>query len=424
MNIAMFTNLYLPLVGGVQRSIATFKREFEQRGHRVLVVTPVLEGEEPDDPGVVRVPAIQNFNGSDFSVAIPIPGYLHRTLDNFTPDLVHAHHPFLLGATALRAATKHNRPLVFTYHTMWEHYVHYTLPDSPTMQAFVKRMAAEYCNLCDHVIAPCKSIAEILRHRKVTTPITVVPTGINTDRFKQGDRTSARKRLGIPPEALVAGYVGRLGLEKNLRFVTDVLAMLCAQQTGHHALLVGNGELDVEIRQKFRDHGLADRLHMPGTLQDQELVDAYHALDVFVFASRSETQGLVLAEAMAAGCPVVALDAPGADDIVADRRNGRLLREEDVPAFVEAIRGIEASREARSGMRRAAMATSERWSSANSAKRAMRLYEAVVKEIPKSRALDDNGWSRMLRRLETEWNLWTGRAAAAAEATANGSRPV
>ncbi len=417
MHIAMFTNLYLPLVGGIQRSIATFKQAFEARDHNILVVTPELERNPSDDPSVVEVPAIQNFNGSDFSVAIPIPGYLSRTLDEFAPDIVHSHHPFLLGDAAVRAATKRECPLVFTYHTMWEHYLHYAPADSPAMQKFVKRMAAEYCDLCDHVIAPCESIANILRQRGVTTPITAIPTGIDTERFRNGDGNAARRRLNIPPDALVAGYIGRLGPEKNLLPVAEALVRVCGERADACALIVGDGEVTDTLRKIFDDAGKVDKLRMPGVLEGQELIDAYHALDVFTFASKSETQGLVLAEAMASGRPVVAVDAPGARDIVQDGSNGRLLERDDPAALCAAILEIaDLSDDERAALQQGARDTGTRWSSGNCAERALRVYDSLVDQKTKDRAAAENAWTRSLRRLGTEWQLWSGRAAAAAEA--------
>lgn len=414
----MFTNLYLPLVGGIQRSIATFKREFEERGHRVLVVTPKLEDQPLDDPDVVQVPAIQNFNGSDFSVAIPIPGYLASTLDDWAPDIVHAHHPFFLGDTALRAARKRDCPLVFTYHTMWEHYLHYAPSDSPAMQTFVKRMAAEYCELCDQVIAPCESIAEILRGRGVTAPIAAIPTGIDTERFREGDGDAARRRFDCPADAFVAGYIGRLGPEKNLGVVARALVEVCRKRDDAVAMIVGSGEVAPEIRKTFENAGLTDRLHMPGVLEGQELIDAYHALDVFVFASQSETQGLVLAEAMAAGRPVVAIDAPGARDIIDDGSNGRLLHAHEPQALTDAVVKVaEMTDDARLAMQDAAVETGRRYSSGNCAGKALELYEQVLRRKRGKRPEDaEHAWTRSLRRLEAEWHLWTGRAVAAAEA--------
>jgi glycosyltransferase involved in cell wall biosynthesis len=184
---------------------------------------------------------------------------------------------------------------------------------------------------------------------------------------------------------------------------------------------VGEGPVASQVQGAFQDAGLAARLRMPGTLRDQDLVDAYHALDVFAFSSKSETQGLVLAEAMAAGCPVVALDAPGARDIVRNGENGRLLRWEEGSALMQAIIEIDdLPGERRAAMRRAAMETAMRFSIENSTSRLLELYQGLSKRRTKIRMEGHSAWSRSLRRLEVEWNLWSGRVAAVGDALGSG----
>lgn len=417
MKIVMMTNLYRPHVGGIQRSIEWFAGEFRRRGHEVLIAAPRVERHPLNEPDVVEVPAIQNFSESGFSLALPLPRELTERLDDFEPDIIHSHHPFLLGDSAMRAAAKRDLPLVFTYHTMWEHYLHYAPADSPAMQRFVKRMAVEYCNLCDQVIAPCESIAEILRERGVETPIAAIPTGIDAERFQHGDRQAGRAQLGLPDDAFVAGYIGRLGPEKNLGFVAQALVALCQAREHAQAVIVGNGEAVPEIQRVFDEAGLSDRLHLPGILKDEALVNAYHALDAFVFASKSETQGLVLAEAMAAGRPVVALDAPGAREIVRDGENGRLLENEQVAAFREALLQLaDQPADEREALQTAARQTSADYTSGRCAERVLALYERLRTQGAKRRDVEDHAWTRSLRQLATEWQLWRGRAAAAGNA--------
>ena len=219
MNIVMMTNTYAPHTGGVARSVAWFSEELRLLGNRVLIVAPSFDDMPDDEQDVVRVPAIQNFNGSDFSVRLPIPGLLRTAIDDFQPDVVHAHHPFLLGETALRIAALRNIPIVFTHHTMYEQYTHYVPGDSPAMQRFAVRLATEFANLCDHVVAPSESIANVLRERGVTSDMTAIPTGINTTHFARGDGVVARRKYEIPEDAFVVGHVGRLAPEKNLSFL-------------------------------------------------------------------------------------------------------------------------------------------------------------------------------------------------------------
>jgi glycosyltransferase involved in cell wall biosynthesis len=146
----------------------------------------------------VRIPAIQNFDGSDFSVVLPVPGRLREALDRFRPEIAHAHHPYLLGMTALRIARYRNLPLVFTHHTRYEEYTHYVPLDSPLLKRFVIELATRYANLCDQVFAPSQSIAELIRGRGVTTPVAVVPTGVEIERFAQGTARACVRPWAFP----------------------------------------------------------------------------------------------------------------------------------------------------------------------------------------------------------------------------------
>ena len=312
MNIWMMTNTYTPFVGGVARSVTAFTRECRKAGHRVLVVAPVYEGAPKSEEDVVRIPAIQDFNGSDFSVALPVPGYLTAYFDECRPDVVHSHHPHLLGNTAVRIASRFSRPLVFTHHTMYEQYLHYVPAEAARMREFVIALVTGYCNLCDCIIAPSQSVAEILRERGVESPIEIIPTGVDVRAVREGRRRGVslhcagfRGRPSSP--ATWAGWRRR----RTCRSWRRRCGRLPPGPKNGHFLVVGSGPSANEIKRVFREAGLRRRLHLVGSLEGQDLVDAYHAMDVFVFASRSETQGMVLTEAMAAGKPVVALDAPG-----------------------------------------------------------------------------------------------------------------
>ena len=430
MNILFMTNTYLPHVGGVSRSISSFADEFRRLGHNVLTVAPEFEPPVEGEVGVLRVPALKHFNGTDFSVPVPTPGLVAAAVDQFQPDIVHAHHPFLLGGTALRIAQSRGLPLVFTHHTMYDQFTHYVSGDpdseSPSLGQFVASLVAGYANLCDAVIAPSDSVAELLRGRGVEVPIEVIPTGIDTPRFARGDGADFRREHKIPLDAFVVGYVGRLAPEKNLDFLAQATAAFLAQRPRTWFVVVGSGPCEESIRAVHKAAGVADRLLLAGTCAGQPLIDAYHAMDVFAFASKSETQGMVLAEAMAAGLPVVALDGPGVREVVEDAVNGRLLREEDAAVFAAAVAWImDRPEESRGELSRAAHGTAERLSLPRMAQRELDLYERVIDEVRRTRPRDESAWSRAKGRLQAEWNLLsnvTQAAAAALEGTpADGS---
>jgi 1,2-diacylglycerol 3-alpha-glucosyltransferase len=423
MNILMMTNTYLPHVGGVARSVATFSEAYRRAGHRVLVVAPTFPGSPAGEWDVLRVPAIQNFNGSDFSVRIPVPGLLGDKLDSFRPDLVHTHHPFLLGDAALRYATSRGLPLIFTHHTMYEQYTHYVPADLASTAPFVITLATEYANLCDGVIAPSESVAAVLRQRGVKTPIAVIPTGIDCERFATGNGSGLRRLCRIPANAFVVGHVGRLAPEKNIGFLAAAVAAFMLENVRARLLVVGAGPAAADIRAILAGHRLEGRLHFTGTLLGQELADAYHAMDVFAFASKSETQGMVLAEAMTAGVPVVALDGPGAREVVRDGENGRLLATEQVEEFRAALAWL-ASRPATelAGLRQAARRTGTLFDQELSARRALCLYARIEAGSRTRGAYENSPWTLAVGRLEAEWHLWSSRAEAAMQAWRQGAR--
>ncbi len=413
MNILMMTNTYAPHVGGVARSVERFAAAYRRRGHRVLVVAPEFEAMPSHEDGVVRIPAIQHFNGSDFSVVLPIPLFLTSAIESFEPDIVHSHHPFLIGSTALRVASLRELPLVFTHHTLYERYTHYVPGDSAALKRFVVDLSTSYANLCDRVFAPSDSIAGLLRERGVAAAIDVVPTGLETDRFARGDGAGMRAASGIPDDAFVAGHVGRLAPEKNLAFMADALVRFMNGEPGAHVLVVGSGPSEADIARAFDGAGLADRLHLAGSLEGQPLTDAYHAMDVFAFASTSETQGMVLTEAMAAGVPVVALDAPGAREVVVDRRNGRLLAVEDAAALADALRWVAHRLPARRrSMADAATGTAAAFSIERCADTALAIYQACRERGFVDRHEAYRLWHGVTHLIRAEWELLRGMAGA------------
>lgn len=417
MRILMMTNTFTPHVGGVARSVEAFSQSYRKLGHRVLIVAPEFYNMPSEEVDVVRVPAIQNFNGSDFSVVLPAPGYLHDAVEAFAPDVVHSHHPFLIGSTALRLARQFSLPIVFTHHTMYEQYTHYVPGDSHTLKRFVIKLSTHYANLCDRVFAPSQSIAEVLRRREVVVPIDVVPTGVSLELMAKGSGQGFRAILGIPDDALVIGYVGRLAPEKNLEFLAKAVAAYLATDPKACFLLVGVGPSQPLIRRTFDQAGVTGRLYETGVLPHPILASAYQAMDMFAFASKSETQGMVLTEANAAGVPVVALDAPGVHEIIVDGENGRLLTEQTVEAFSSAFRWLaEMTPAERRRRSHAAKAAAERVSLEKTARKALSIYQHTVESGVSRTAEDDTRLSATLNVIRAEWDLLMSMAGAAGAA--------
>ncbi len=421
MNILILTNTFTPHVGGVARSVEAFTEEYRKRGHRVLIVAPEFPDMPHDEVDVLRINAIQNFNASDFSVALPISPQHSDMIDAFRPDIVHSQHPFLLGMAALRIARYRQLPLVFTHHTLYEQYTHYVPGDSPALKRFAIELATRYANLCDQVFAPSESIQTLLQERGVTTPIAVVPTGVRLENFAQGDGRVVREQMGIPETAFVVGHLGRLAPEKNLEFLAQAVADFVGSHPQAHFLVIGTGPSEDAMRALFVHAGIETRLHIAGILQQQPLADALHAMNVFAFASQSETQGMVLTEAMAAGLPVVALDAPGAREVVKDRHNGRLLQEATPAEFSAALQWVaEQAPEHVRDLKQAALATAAAFSMPRSADKALACYASLKPKSTTASGENGTGWEDVITWIKTEWDIL--KSVAGASDAAMGTR--
>ncbi len=406
MKIAMFTNTYCPHVGGVARSVKTYEDEFRRRGHEVLIIAPEFPEADESDEHVLRVPAVQNFNGSDFSMRIATPNLIADRLDEFEPDLIHSHHPFLLGDAAMRAAGGRYLPIVFTHHTLYERFTHYVPFDSPALKRMAIQMATDYCNLCDHVIAPSASVEKLLVQRGVTVPITSIPTGIDPEFFTSGDRQRCRRDLDIPEDALVIGHLGRLALEKNLTWLAEAVGTVLAANPRAVFLVVGDGNARAAMQEILQRHAGPEQVRMAGQKSGQELADAYAAMDLFAFSSQSETQGMVLAEAMIAGLPVVALDGPGVREVVQDGVNGRLLKENaTTDEYADAMNELLRDPARLAEFSDAARETAKSFHLEHCASRMLELYEMLIAQEMAERSSDLTPWDRFLGRLEVEWNL-------------------
>ncbi len=412
MNILMMTNSYKPYVGGIEKSIALFTNYLRQAGHRVKIVAPDAgRGYAEEDPEIFRVPAIQNFNNSNMPLVIPYPGIMQKALDDFEPDIIHSHYPFLIGSAALREAAHCHVPLVFTYHTMYEKYIHYMSMDSDAVRMFVAGLAKGYANLSDQVIAPSGSVARLLRERGVAAPIEVIPTGVEMDRFAQGSRSRGRRKWNIPEDTFLLGHVGRLTPEKNLGFLADSIVRLFdllepEQREKVSFLIAGSGISEDDIVRKFTEKGFADKLIMTGVLEGLDLIDTYHAMDLFVYSSLTETQGMVILEAFSCCVPVVALAGPGVVDVVQDMQNGRLVSRQEPDLFAGTVREyLDLSEHEKNSVRQRAVNTAENNSITNCTQILISIYERLVNRNEPIALQAEASWKKTCDILNTELEL-------------------
>ena len=301
MRIALFTNNYLPFCGGVTISVETLRQGLDAAGHEAWVFGPRLAGAQDPSDRIVRYPSIPATTYPEFALAVPYSRRIARTFTGLHFDVVHAHHPFLLGPAARRLARRTRRPLVFTYHTRYEKYAHYVPLPPGLVESAAIRLSAGFAARADAVLAPSTVIRDEFQARGVRTPIAVVPTGVDLARFRPGDRAAARRRLGVAEGDALLLYVGRLDREKSVDRVLVAFERVASTVVSARLLLVGHGTEAARLRAWPAALSVAPRIRFLGVRPHDELAECYRAADVFLFASETETQGLVLAEAAACG---------------------------------------------------------------------------------------------------------------------------
>ncbi len=321
--VGLFTDSFKPYVSGVVRSIEVLRRGLAGRGHRVFVFAPRYPGDAEREDGVFRFCSLPSPTHGEFRLGLPLSWRLGDTVRRLGLDIVHVHSPFLMGWLGLRCARRHRLPLVFTYHTFYHHYVHY-FPFARSWAArAVTAWSARFAGACDLVVAPSPGAAAFLREIGVGSPLAVVPTGVDLDLLARGNGLAFRRRHGLEGVPLLL-YVGRVAREKDLPFLLRAFGSVSAAVPAARLVVTGDGPALEEVRALAGAEGLEARVVFTGRLEGAELAGCYRAADVFVFPSLTETQGLVLAEAMAAGLPVVARRAAALGAVLDDGREGFL----------------------------------------------------------------------------------------------------
>jgi len=337
LKIGVFTDSFRPYTSGVVRSIELFSREFNTLGHDVYIFGPDYPMlHPPREEGVFRFISVPWPSNPDFSLPIPFSAQLGSTIKQLKLDIIHAHSPFLLGRLGARAARRYKLPLVFTFHTLYDQYVHYFPFVEKTSKQVVQNIARNFCNRCNMVITPSQLVVNYLRRIGVEAPLVNIPTGVDLAEFKDLDSNWLQNNYGIKPEEIVLLFVGRLGKEKNVTFLMNSFQKVQNSFPDAHLVLVGKGPQESHLRNMGRQMGLEDKLTFTGVLPRQSIVHCYASADLFVFPSVTETQGLVIGEAKAAGIPTVAIRAFGPAEMVAHGEDG-LLTDPSVQAFTEAI---------------------------------------------------------------------------------------
>ncbi len=381
MRIAIVTDTYLPQINGVVTAEQLLRRELERLGHDVFVIAPSYGGAETPEPEVYRVWSVpfptRETRENRLSTRVPVgPVFEWRRMGI---DLIHSQVEATMGSHALYWARAHRIPHVHTYHTFWARYVHYAGLAAPLFARWVHWRTHSFCNRCQRVIAPSASLRDHICAAGVRVPVEIIPTGTDFGAPRTPrPREQVRRELGIPAGRRVLGFVGRMAAEKNIGFLLDALLRLAAQSLDCHLVMVGDGPGRPELERRTDALGLRGRVSFTGYVARERTFDYYALSEVFVFPSLTETQGIVLLEAMSAGTPVVALSAMGVAELMADGRGGLTVGPGDLAGFVAATRRLLDDRALREAKAREARAKASEWSIEATTQRVLGCYERAI----------------------------------------------
>ncbi|GGY05558.1 glycosyl transferase family 1 [Litchfieldella qijiaojingensis] len=360
----MISDVYFPRVNGVSTSIASFREALSRLGHTVTLICPTYPVGQVAEPGVIRIPS-RGVPGD------PEDRWMHhRHVLALQPeladegfDLIHVHTPFVAHYAGVAMGRRLGIPVIATYHTLFEEYLHHYVRWLPSgmLRWAARRLSVRQCRQVDALVAPSRAMDATLRRYGVNGHIEVISTGIGLDSFCAEPRHDFRQMHLLPTEVPLLLFVGRAAREKNIGFLIEMLPAVLERHPETLLLIAGEGPAQAELRQQARRHGVEASVHFMGYLgRDGQLQSAYRAADLFVFASRTETQGLVLLEAMALGTPVVSTAVMGTLDILIDGE-GCLVANENTDDFATKVNRLIDDREHRTELSIRARTHAAKW---------------------------------------------------------------
>ncbi len=381
MRIAIISDVYFPRVNGVSTSIRTFRRELMALGHEVFLIAPDYGEPTDDESWILRVPSrVVYVDPEDRMMRFSAVMRLESELRQLNLDLLHIQTPFVAHYAGVKLAKRLRIPVVLTYHTYFEEYLFYYVRFLPRffLRWIVRHLTRQQCSQVDSVVVPTQAFSQVLRDYGVRSELYINPTGIDLKRFSHGDGMRFREENGIPLERPALLFVGRMVHEKNIDFLLRVVQRVKQHVPEIMMMMVGEGPAEAHLRELGQELGIEENLQWIGNLNSLEtLCDCYCAGDIFIFASRTETQGLVLLEAMALGVPVVSTARMGTVDILKDCEGARVV-DEDEAAFTAAILELLADGTLRKQLGRLGQEHARTWSAQALALRLEEVYMETV----------------------------------------------
>ncbi|HEB86663.1 MAG TPA: glycosyltransferase family 4 protein [Gammaproteobacteria bacterium] len=388
MHILMISDVYFPRVNGVSTSIKIFIGEHQKLGNKVTLVCPdytdKMQIDYDVEHAIIRLPARHVlFDPEDRLIK---SSHFQGLLDILQPcgiDIIHIQTPFVAHRFGVKLSGILNVPCVETYHTFFEEYFHHYIPLVPKriLRSLSQRFSVRQCNQLDAVIVPSTAMKNVLSDYGVSTEISIIPTGLRISEFEGGDGSRFRKTHGIAANRPLLVFIGRVALEKNIHFLLDMLIVVKRQIPDVLLIIAGEGPARKTLQKYTHKLALADNVMFVGYMsREQELLDCYRAGQAFVFSSRTETQGLVLLEALACGLPVISTAVMGTIDVLDDQEGGCLIANEDVDDFGGKVIKLLYDNRLQNVLRHQASRYIQLWSAPVFARKSSKLYHQLIQE--------------------------------------------
>lgn len=345
MKIGFVTGAYLPAPGGVTTSVVNFSKQLRKLGQEVYVFCPNYPEEETtEDENVFRIPSYYSPLLKDFRLTDPFQAARVFRREFSDLDIVHIHLPTIMSAPARWIAGFYHVPIFLTYHTNLELYIRHYVPGVPKdiARAVTRFYTSRETKNGEKVFVPSPDMKTLLETYDLDPPLEVLPTGIDLETYEKEneDVRTLKEQFGIKEDEKILLYVGRVGSEKNVGFLLDAFKEISRNFSPVHFVIVGGGRGLGKVLSRVSKMNASRKIHFTGYVEQEEILAQYYReADLFLFASLTETQGLVIAEALAARTPVVAVDAPGVRDVIKEDKGGYLVPEE-VSTFSKKVKEL------------------------------------------------------------------------------------
>lgn len=381
MKILFISDVYFPRINGVSTSIETFRHELRTAGHTVHLIAPDYQSPDTDDEDILRIPSKSiPMDPEDRRMSYgAVMQHLER-LQSEHYDIIHIQTPFVAHYLGVKLSKLLDIPCVETYHTFFEEYLYHYIPFVPKklMRLVAQRFSRHQGNSLDGMVVPSHPMLHVLKNYGITTTTEVIPTGIEPESFVPGDRTAFRQKYGIAQERPVLLFLGRVAFEKNIGFLLKVLAEVRREIPDVLFVIAGEGPALKSLQHDVHDMGLTENVMFIGYLdRHTELNSCYRCADIFIFSSRTETQGLVLLEAMAQGVPVVSTAELGTRDVLKEGL-GVWIANEELSDFSGKVVKMLGDADARKTTGEAGLAYAHGWSASRQAQRMLAFYQVII----------------------------------------------